>query len=118
MRAITDYKDGWLTIMESEPAFNQPEMFTRWWPILKGSRYDFEDLIGKEVKYEGDGGRYAIIIAPYQYRQCVLVDGGSTKPLFVEVTPLDPPKARKGTALRYRSGRWEKHLKTSGWVAA
>jgi len=36
----------------------------------------------------------------------------------LEVTPIAPPKVRKGIEIRYANGRWEKCSKAKGWIHA
>ncbi len=47
MNAVTDYKDGWLTIRESDTFLDEPKRSTSWWPVVKESRANLEDMDGK-----------------------------------------------------------------------
>jgi hypothetical protein len=65
-------------------------------------------------------GRYAVMTGRPMYgtpRYIALPELGATKCTKQEVHPIPPPKVRKGIELRWR-GRWEKYLKSSGWVVA
>lgn len=43
---------------------------------------------------------------------------GTSKPDFMETEDIPKPRVRRGVEVQYRNGRWEKYLKTKGWVAA
>lgn len=52
------------------------------------------------------------------YLHVELVDRGATLPTHVAKANVEPPKVRRGIELRWLHGRWEKLLKSKGWVPA
>jgi hypothetical protein len=119
MKAITDYKDGWLTIREAAPMSDTPEMQITWWPIKQESRefLDNMEVIGKDARYTGDGC-YSVRIGADQNLPVRMPEGGQTRSLAIAYEPIPAPKVRKGTEIRFRNGQWQKYSKTQGWVAA
>jgi hypothetical protein len=75
------------------------------------------DFLDKEALYEG-GGTYRIRMAAYTYRTASLSEYGNTRSMAIETEPIAAPKVRKGIETRYRDGRWQKYLKSEGWVTA
>lgn len=115
----TAYYKGWLTIREVENDLLEPVRRITYWPVSQGSEAWLRDMdyLNKEATYDGNGC-YQIRIAPYVYRPCNLAEYGQTRSLAVETEPIPAPKVRKGIETRYRDGRWQKYLRSEGWVNA
>ena|SRR3990167_693438 len=115
----TAYYKGWLTIREEENDSNDPVRRITFWPVSQCSETWLQemDFLDKEATYQG-GGTYSVRIAPYTYRTCALAEYGNTRALAIETEPIPAPKVRKGLEVRYRDGRWQKYLKSEGWIAA
>jgi hypothetical protein len=101
---------------------DKPEEIVNFYPLELRTKWLADNHgipVPAELNYRGDGlytvetGR-AMYAAGHTLR---LPSGGQTKCVKQEVLPIAPPKVRKGIELRWR-GRWEKYLKTKGWVVA
>lgn len=114
---LGDYK-GELCVVDEYPLPREPTQMVLYWPT--GIRvYDFqrgygEGLMGRSVRYSGSSGLYSIDGTQLKIR---LATGGQTKPIHSKKVPIPAPKVRKGVEVRYYDGRWEKYLKTKGWVS-
>lgn len=118
--STVDWKDGWLCVKHRDTDFAHPEEYFLWWPVRQVPKADAEHLIGREAADQGTG-YYCVRTADYPRGYLVdlpLLNGGQTRPIANETVPLPCPKVRKGTEVRYHNGRWEKYLKTKGWIAA
>lgn len=115
---IFDYKNGHLCVLYADPMDSEPLMSLSWYPIVRGSRAEFEDIIGEEAKDYGSGLYFGKYRGVGYVTKFALEDGGSTRPIAFEQIPIPPPKVRKGVETRYRNGQWQKHLKNEGWVTA
>lgn len=111
MKPILVIKDGIPCVKEGFTLTNEPIIIYNYWPIGIGSMYA-EEFEGAELFKSRF--QYQLRIAPYQYVDILLVDGGKTKSIFQEEVPIPKPKTRVKT--RYKNGRWEKLLKARGWV--
>lgn len=119
-----DYQDGRLCIRYEYSNYTEPKILTMWWGADGGwmSRYDAEQggLIGKEARSIGNGS-YSVKIGEGLAGYWVtlrLPEGGSTKAFKIQERAYPCPKVRKGIEVRYRSGKWQKYLKSEGWVTA
>lgn len=68
-----------------------------------------------------EGGIYSFRIRDGERRWDVqLKDGGKTMPIKTDKIPIPCPKVRSGIQVRWSKWdyRWEKYLKTQGWVSA
>ena len=113
-----DYKNGWLCIRYTIPAYDKPEMLVTWWPICRASMTEAAEWIGLEA-HDFGSGTYAVRVPGTGFdRKFYLMNGGSTTPIANSADPFPAPKVRKGIQLRYNYGRWQKYLKSEGWVTA
>ena len=113
-----DMKNGWLCVRSEMRMTDTPETAVSWYPIVKAYPSEFVDIVGEPAHYQGDGlyqGKYRGIGYISRF---ALTDGGQTKPIAHEIVPIPQPKVRKGIDVRYRHERWEKYLKSEGWVSA
>lgn len=106
---------GTLCIRDDWDLTDRPVIFRSWWRIRNNvRRSDCEAWIGQAVDRTGPGlytwygGAH-----PLTFR---LENGGSTVAFRSEEIPIPPPPAR--VEVRWNWGRWEKFLKSKGWVAA
>lgn len=121
-RGVIDYRDGWMCLKTIEPMFNEPKLVTQWWPIERTAAGEQEvlDLAGNEGCMSGGRVSFRMGKSPNaawaQDRN--LPQSGRTVAIATETTDYPCPKVRTGIETRYRQGRWEKYLKSAGWVAA
>ena len=118
-----DWADGWLCIVCTDRSWAEPIEYDLWWPIGKYSRADAEMIFGalprEAMQATGEAnGLFAVdpISAYAPCRRVRLLDGGSTKPIKTIEREVPRPKCR--VAIRWCQGRWEKRLKSKGWVVA
>jgi hypothetical protein len=109
--------DGDWYVEHSYPSFQEPaERITLRYKVL-GSRVEGFGMVevydGLEVRYLS-GSEH--IWQAYQRGTYLVVR--CEKQGTVTKTPYPCPKVKKGVEVRYRSGLWEKYLRTRGWVAA
>jgi hypothetical protein len=119
-KMTVDWRDGWLCVHDTDDDFSTPTRTHTWWPVRQVPRSDAEPIIGREA-FEGRPGSYSARTAPYPagyWVELPLLAGGQTRPLATATEPIPQPRVRKGIETRYRTGRWEKYLKASGWVTA
>ena len=116
MKNTLDFKDNLLCIRHEDVGYDIPETIVLWWPIGRLPRADYDHLLGQEAIDNRDG-IFRVQIGSCGSQRFMLENGGQTQAIAVERTPLPCPKVRKGIETRYRSGRWEKQLKT-GWTSA
>jgi hypothetical protein len=108
-----------------EPMQDKPILLVNYWPTTE-SKADIEQFwpkwIGHEVTTNHiDGGLFTIKMGeqPFSgWHTIQLVDGPKTKSIKTIEQEIPCPKVRKGIETRYRYGKWEKYLKTRGWVPA
>ena len=117
-RETIDWRDGWLCVRHEDTDFTQPFKTTVWWPATKCSESFYVDLIGLETHVDSNGLFGVRSPSESRWIEFYLRNGGRTQPIHTDHSPLPCPKVRKGTPTRYRNGRWEKHLKSAGWVPA
>jgi len=114
---LGEYK-GELCVIDEDSLSSEPKMLVLYWPT--GIRAaDFQasygsDMMGRQVRSGRFGGSYIIDGTRLQVN---LTDGGQTRPIHSKKVPIPAPKVRKGVEVRYYDGRWEKYLKTKGWVS-
>lgn len=115
--------DGWAMVRSPMIYSDKPEEIVNFYPTGLRTRelIDFHGIpVPAELEYS-TMGRYAVMTGRPMYgtpRYIALPELGQTKCTKQEVIPIAPPKVRKGIELRWRNSRWEKYLKSSGWVAA
>ena len=113
---LGDYK-GELCVIDEDSLSDEPKMLVLYWPT--GIRTaDFlasygSDMIGRQVRSGRFAGSYIIDGTRLQIN---LTEGGQTRPIHNKIIPIPAPKVRKGIEVRYYNGRWQKYLKTKGWV--
>ena len=101
-------REGKLYIVEKSPNFYIPQWDILWWPTGIPAAFR-RDAVGMTVRPGYTSGTYRSddgVTWP-------LIDGGQTRPTFVEHEPIPRPKTRVET--KYYSAAWHKKLK-SGWV--
>jgi hypothetical protein len=118
-------RDGLLYVRSVYPMYDEPKRQILYYPVSNGYgaqvRVDAynREYLGQELSYNKVGCFYeldrgsmngAIIIR--------LMNGGATQATFNELEEIACPKVRKGIETRFRNGRWEKCLKSQGWVSA
>lgn len=112
--------NGILCVKYQSTLNDKPAVAIRYWPITEARNYSPE-LIAQMVNARPDdlldnrqNGSYSFREAPYRWVDLRLKDGGKTIPIHTEEYPLPAPKAR--TEVRWHDGRYQKFLKSSGWV--
>jgi len=90
----------------------KPQIIYNHWPIGNGVGYA-KDYIGAEL-WKTNGSHYRLRLSAYNYVEIYLVDQGKTKSIKVTFEPIPKPKTRVKT--RWHNGKWEKLLKSKGWV--
>jgi hypothetical protein len=118
-------RDGYLYVASVYNFSDKPEQITRYYPVSNGYggkvRVDSynRELVGAKLEYDTAPGCYLLRRPdPYASLRINLQNGGSTVPDFTETAPVPAPKVRKGLQVRWDCGRWQKYLKTEGWVTA
>ena len=95
---------------------DKPEMVIQFWPIGRTPRLiklaDYTDIELTKNRYD-----YTLRVKAYDFVDILLTDGGKTKAIDTVIEPVPCPKVRKGMETRWYRGRWEKYLKTKGWVS-
>ncbi len=113
---------GQILIRETSAKFDEPELIVWYWPTRFGRR-DLEKWDGSDP-YKPDDIKIHHHSTTYSLKlpgMGVWTDSGiqgNTQAVRVDIEPIPRPKVRKGIETRFRNGRWEKYLKTKGWVAA
>ena len=94
--------------------FDKPEKTGVHWPIGFGRDLCF-DLDGVEA-YSTGGGHYQVRLRAYDWIRISLAELGKTQSIGGETVEIPRPKTR--VECRWNNGRWEKYLKSRGWVSA
>lgn len=124
MGKLSIHKEGrLLCIAESESDSFEPVTRTWIWPTTQSVDRLPEDYDRVEITRQGGSG-YGYNLYFYRADSCFnfcnfavqLPEGGKTHAIRVETEPIPAPRTKVET--RYRDGRWQKYLKTKGWVAA
>lgn len=118
-------RDGLLYVRSDMVHYDAPKVTSNFYPVSDGyggqvRASDFNrEHIGKPVKYVSGHGFYRLergaMLGDIIIR---LPQGGQTQATFQETEDVTCPKVRRGIETRWRDGRWQKYLKTSGWVSA
>ena len=111
------YHQGFLCLKWSDTESSAPIRVTWYWPFFRIKENEVADILGTEA-YDERNGVFAARVAGGGWRRFQLQDGGQTKAIDIMREPIPCPHVRRGIETRYRAGRWEKYLKTQGWVAA
>ena len=114
---------GQLCVVDSFNQEHEPIKTILYWPTdikVKDFIHIYGDhLIGNKVSEHSMIEATYRIENPSSYELLTqLKNGNQTKPIHVENEPIPKPKVREGIELRYTGGKWQKHLKTQGWVSA
>ena len=113
-----EYKDRCLYLVSQFSELDKPLLHKQYWNF---GPYDAESAAryssGQEIRALGDG-RYSVQVAPFNWRTLALPEGGRTIVDHVDITTIECPKVRKGIETRYWNGRWQKYLKSEGWISA
>lgn len=122
-----DWHDDWVCIVWTSSTWGKPELVSHWWPVAGGcgrrDHPEWADVIGLPATSSSIGsGDFSVKVGGPglggYWRGLRLRDGPQTQPIRTDIVPYPCPKVRKGMETRYRDGRWQKYLKTEGWVAA
>ena len=118
--ALTEGQHKYGFRVEDSRGMEKPEKITHIWPAFftgctgMGWRPE-EQGIGKEAELRNSA--VSVYLGDGIYWNGRLASEMSLEPI---VEPIPCPKVRKGTETRWHkwNGRWEKYLKTQGWVQA
>lgn len=117
MPKLVKHNNVWC-IQASFTIFDKPERVIQHWPIGRAGRWiDFEAYDGYPVASGGCNYIYTIKIAPYDHVRLCLKNEGQTQSIDTIIEPVPCPKVRKGVETRWMNGKWEKYLKSQGWVS-
>jgi len=118
MPKIVKHNKIWC-VAESFTGHDKPELVTNHWPVGRIEPWiDLEKHNGCDVSRQNSCNYgYTLRLAAYDYVRLYLKDLGKTESIHTTIDPLPCPKVRKGIETRYRWGKWEKYLKTQGWVS-
>jgi hypothetical protein len=116
---------GFLCVRHTVIMGDKPEADFLYWPASETiHRQDVEYTI-PELKendsvplYDCSSGLYDLYRGNGSHFQIRLVNAGQTQAILRETVSIECPKVRKGIETRFRSGHWEKYLKSEGWVRA
>lgn len=115
--------DNVLCIRHDSTMSTKPEIISVYWPTtctdVRGFylRDQLMPLIGQVVHDNkcNDGEAYHLMVCGQRWG-FYLLDGGRTKPVKSELTPVPPPKTK--CKVRWYYGEWQKYLASKGWVSA
>jgi hypothetical protein len=120
MKQYLAQKDGYLCVVWQDSNYSEPTIYRNYYACYPMTSHEFEIEFpeGTYRIYENSiPGSYSIFFDTGIRRTLYLADS-SAKPIAFETEPYPCPKVRKGIETRYRDGRWEKYLKSSGWQPA
>lgn len=112
---------GFLCIRDTSNHYDHPIRQQVYWPA-SGRAYIgdvlnlYPDLANGPLPLERRGSGRFIYRRGIIEREIHIYGGNQTAALAVDEERIPQPKTR--TETRYRAGRWEKYLKTQGWVIA
>ena len=109
-------KDKRLYIVSRFSESEKPLLHKQYWSFGPCDAESAARYSGQEIRSLGDG-RYSVRVAPFNWVTLALPDGGRTIVDHVDITPIECPKVRKGIETRYWNGRWQKYLKSEGWIS-
>lgn len=119
-------RDGKVYVRAEYTGYTDPEIQVCYYPTACEPRTLRQNGIESGEPCEPDGrdnsaGQYNLTnhrLMNGRYLMIALVDAGRTKAEIVERIPVACPKVRAGVEVQWRNGRWEKLLKSKGWVPA
>lgn len=125
MSATLQDLNGDLVVADPTVYSDKPVRQTNFYPTgikTRDFQRSWEDWYKLPVnaRYLGDGV-YALECYSANYGRPLnvrLPDGGKTQCIDQKIEDIPAPKVRKGIELRWRNSRWEKYLKSEGWVVA
>lgn len=100
-----------LCIKISFPAQDTPELIANYFPILGRDCRDWIDNVGQQLESTNHEQWY---FTPTRYnigkwlRDIVFYVDGSAKSIKTLITPIPPPRVRKGTEYWWNYGKWIK----------
>lgn len=100
-----------LCVLWADNDFEEPERHEAWYPIGMVYWGRVANLVGTDARMSGSNGWLDDRGGFWPSEH-----GKDTKPVLYETFPLQRPRVR--CEVRYRNGRWEKLLKSKGWVTA
>jgi len=119
MRCTVEIRDRKVYAVHSYVELNEPirrKMFFRLG--ICASELDAQALVelpGKEVYCDTQYATASVYLGPWRDWKCQ-GPAGSTPCDFIETEIVPAPKCKVET--RWRNGRWDKYLKSKGWVIA
>ena len=109
--------NGMVVIRSPYLLSDKPMMWVNYYPTGIRACNIAEDLIGKPLRMAHDWGFVYLIrengITRFEHRLA-----GDTNAIHQEEIAIPCPKVRAGIETRWCRDRWEKYLKTKGWVIA
>ena len=100
-----------LCVLWADNDLFEPERHEAWYPIGMVYWGRAASLVGTEARMSGSNGWLDDRGGFWPSEK-----GKDAKPVLYETFPLQRP--RTASQVRYRNGRWEKLLKSKGWVTA
>lgn len=103
-----------LCFMFESADWNKPQLIRNYFLIQHGSRRDLEAYDGRTAI--ADGSRVELVpLRPFGLREVLVMDAAA-KAVKTELIEIPAPKVRKGIETRWKNGRWQKCLRSAGWV--
>jgi len=115
---------GILCIRDTSNNYDHPIRQQIYWPAsartsLANAIDYFPELAGGPLQVEPASGSGQFSFRRNHVTLYVrIVGGGTTLAIANDEERIPEPKVRRGIETRYRAGRWEKYLKSQGWVSA
>ena len=115
--------EGYAVVRSPMIYSDKPEEIVNYYPTGMRTKSLIEDFgipVPADLEYSRMG-EYAVMTGRAMYsraRIIALPELGQTKCIKQEVIPIPCPKVRKGVETRWNNGRWQKYLKSEGWVTA
>jgi hypothetical protein len=110
-------KEGRVYLVLEEPMDNEPILRRYWW-LMNVRPEQVKD--GGLALHTGCGYMY-VERNPAAFCSSSFISvpfDGKAQAAGIDREPIPAPKTRRGEAVRYRSGRWEKWTKRRGWVSS
>lgn len=114
-------REGKLCVLYETTLYSAPEMTRLWWlvenihsNVYHCTRPDVGDL----AEYRGDGAWSTRRPDTHASSGSVSTGDGRREAIHKETHAVPPPKVRAGIETRWHEGRWQKYLKSKGWIDA